>query len=82
MSKTFNQPQLKTRTALLLFLKTQSAPLVLYFENPQEEYEFFQSVMTSTTAKMIEKTTAGPIKKVSVLSNQIACVALQEETYV
>lgn len=84
MPQPFSQPQFKTRTAILLFIKGSAAPMVLYFENPQEVYdEFTQIIKTSTTAvKLIEKEALGPIKKFSVLSNQIAGIATQEEQFV
>lgn len=83
MSKPFTQPQLKTKTSILLFIKGSSMPMVLYFENPAEQYEQFQQIIktASTSPKLIEKETIGPIKKFSVLSSQIAAVAMQEEQY-
>ena len=84
MPQPFSQPQFKTRTAFLLFIKGSAAPLVLYFENPQAVYEEFTQLIktSSATAKLIEKETIGPIKKFSVVSNQISAVALQDEQYV
>lgn len=77
------QPQFKTRMALLLFIKGSAAPMVLYFENPQEVYEELTQVLktSSATAKLIEKEAIGPIKKFSVLSNQISAIGMQEEQY-
>lgn len=75
-------PQIKTRTALLIFIKGSSAPVVLYIENPQGAYEELQQILKSQTSTIIEKEANGPIKKVTFHSNQIAAVALQEEQYV
>lgn len=84
MPQPFSQPQFKTRTAILLFIKGSAAPMVLYFENPQEVYEEMLQILktSSATAKLIEKEAIGPIKKFSILSNQISAVATQEEQYV
>lgn len=75
-------PQIKLRTALLIFIKGSSAPIVLYVENPQATYEELQQLMRSQSATLVEKEGTGPIKKVSVLANQISAVALQDEQYV
>jgi len=73
--------QIKIRTSVLVFLKNAVAPLVLYLDNPQQEYlnllEIYKN--QNSVAKIIEKDTNGPIKKVAFLSNQIAAVGLQEE---
>jgi len=82
MTAGFNQQQVKSRTALLLFLKGTAAPLVLYFDNPQAVYEEFQYILKSGVTKLIEKDTAGPIKKFTVLSSQISALALQEEQFI
>ena len=76
-------PQFKTRLAVVLFVKGATTPIVLYFENPLEEYKEFQNYIktSGTSVKLIEKNTIGPIKKFSILSNQIAGVAIQEEQY-
>ena len=75
-------PQVKTRTALLIFIKGSSAPLVLYVENPQATYEELQQVIKGAMSTVIEKEGTGPIKKVTFHSNQISAVALQDEQYV
>ncbi|MBQ2645681.1 hypothetical protein IJG14_08945 [bacterium] len=74
----------KKRISVLVFLKNAVAPLVLYFDNPYEEYtELLELCKTQGgIAKIIEKETTGPIKKVAFLSNQIAAVAIQEEPIV
>ena len=80
MTQAYGQ-NFKIRTAVLVFLKNAVAPLVLYFDNPQQEYLNLLDIYKSqgSIAKIIEKETNGPIKKVAFLSNQIAAVALQEE---
>lgn len=75
-------PQVKTRTALLVFIKGSSAPIVLYLENPQAAYEEIQQLVKTQSATLIEKEASGPIKKVSFLANQVSAVALQDEQYV
>lgn len=82
MSAQFSTPQVKTRTALLIFVKGSSAPVVLYVENPQATYEEIQGLMKGQSAALIEKEGTGPIKKVSIIANQISAVALQDEQYV
>lgn len=74
----------KIRTSVLVFLKNSVAPLVLYFENPKQEYEELLEIYKTqnNVAKVIEKETNGPIKKVAFLSNQISAVAIQEEPVV
>ena len=75
-------PQIKTRTALLIFIKGSSAPIVLYVENPKATYDELQQLLKAQTSMLIEKEGTGPIKKVSFHSNQISAVALQDEQYV
>lgn len=82
MAQQFSTPQVKTRTALLIFLKGSSAPVVLYTENPQASYEEFQQLIKTQSPVLIEKEATGPIKKVSLIPNQISAVALQDEQYV
>ncbi len=78
----FTQQNVKIRTALLLFVKGAIAPMMLYFENPEEIYAEFQLLLKNpATVKLVEKETIGPIKKISVMSNQIFAVALQDEQY-
>ena len=81
MAQQFNPQNIKKRTSILVFLKGSTAPLVLYVENPEELYTELQTAIKSTTAKLIEKETQGPLKKVSFISNQIAAIAVQEEQY-
>jgi hypothetical protein len=75
-------PQIKTRTALLIFIKGSSAPIVLYVEKPLEVYEEIQQLLKGQASAIIEKEATGPIKKVSFNSNQISAVAIQDEQYV
>mgnify|MGYP001807649232 CR=1 FL=1 len=75
-------PQIKTRTAVLLFIKGSSAPVVLYVENAQATYEEIQQLIKTQSPTLLEKEGTGPIKKVSVFVNQISAVALQDEQYV
>jgi len=82
MSTQFTAPQVKTRTALLIFIKGSSAPIVLYVENPQATYEEIQQLIKTHAATVIEKDGTGPIKKITLHSSQISAVALQEEQYV
>ena len=82
MAQQYSTPQIKTRTALLLFIKGSSAPVVLYVENPQETYKEIQQLLKMPSTTLIEKEGSGPIKRVSVQANQISAVALQEEQYV
>jgi len=80
MTQAYGQ-NFKIRTSVLVFLKNAVAPLVLYLDNPQQEYlnllEIYKN--QNNIAKIIEKDTNGPIKKIAFLSNQIAAVGLQEE---
>ena len=78
MSQPFAQ-QFKTRLALLVFIKGAAAPMVLYFEDVKAEYDDFLAAMQLPVGKLIEKEPIGPIKKVAVMSNQIASLAIQEE---
>lgn len=75
-------PQIKTRTALLIFIKGSSAPIVLYVEKPLEVYEEFQHLLKGQSSTILEKEGTGPIKKVTLHSSQISAVALQDEQYV
>lgn len=76
------QPQIKTRVSVLVFLKGNAAPLVLYVDNPTELYEEFLSYLKlPASSKLIEKETTGPIKRVAFMANQISGVAMQEEQY-
>lgn len=83
MAQQFPPQQYKTRLVLLLFLKGASAPMLLYFEDTKAVYEEILAIIKTqaTVAKLIEKEAIGAIKKVAIMSNQIAAVALQEEMY-
>ena len=80
MTQPFAQQQLKMRTALVVFMKSASQPIVLYFNNPQKEYEDFKAAM-KTPNVVLEKEANGPIKKICLLSNNILGVFLQDEQY-
>ena len=81
MSQQQIQGTIQTRTALLVFCKDVSTPMVLYFDNAQKVYEDLKAVINSTEIKMVEFEPIGPIKKASILSDKIVGVALQEEKY-
>jgi len=74
--------QVKVRRALVLFIKGSATPLALYVKDVVAEYKEFQQILKMPTARIIEKETIGPIKRISVPSNQITAVAIQEEQYV
>lgn len=82
MTQQFTPQQIKTRTALIVFLKSSTAPVVLYVEKPQEVYDELKQIVKSGTNVLIEKDTQGPLKKVCIMSNQISGIALQDEQYV
>ena len=83
MAQPFTQQQIKTRTSVLVFLKGNAAPIVLYVDKPIELYEELLSyIKMPTNVKLLEKETLGPIKKIAFMSNQISAVAMQEEQYV
>ena len=76
-----NAQNIKKRYAVLVFIKSSTAPLVLYVKDAQALYQELIEKMQSPNAVLIEKETEGPIKKACFISNQIAAVALQEEQY-
>lgn len=75
------QPQIKIRKSLVVFIKGAAAPVALYVKDPEAEYKELQQILKMPTARVIEKETDGPIKKISIPSNQITAVAIQEERY-
>lgn len=75
------QGKLQTRTALLVFCKDLSSPMVLYFDNAQKIYDDLRALINSTEVKLVEFEPIGPIKKATILSDRIIGVALQEEKY-
>lgn len=81
MAQQFPPQQYKTRTALLVFLKGTQTPIVLFFEDPKAAYDELLPLISSqtTVGKLVELEANGPIKKIALMSNQIASVALQEE---
>jgi hypothetical protein len=76
-----NPQNIKKRYAVLVFVKSSTAPLVLYVKEPQALYNELIEKMTSNQPVLIEKETEGPLKRVCFISNQIAAVAIQEEQY-
>ncbi len=85
MAQQYNNPNaqnIKIRYSVLVFIKSSSAPLVLYVKEPQDLYNELIAAMQDQKPVLIEKETEGPIKKVCFVSNQISAVALQEEQYV
>ena len=78
------QQQLKIRVSVLVFLKGNTAPLVLYVEDPMALYEEVLSYLKTaqTSNKIVEKETVGPIRKVAFMASQVCAVALQEEQYI
>ena len=77
-----NAQNIKKRYAFLVFIKSSTAPLVLYVKDAQVLYDELIEKMQSPQAVLIEKETEGPLKKACFLSNQIAAVAIQEEQYI
>ena len=71
---------LQPRKALLLFIKNVSTPIILYFDNLDEEYRNIQQIIAKPSAgRLLEFKPKGPIKFFSVPDNQIVAVGLQEE---
>ena len=73
------QSQQRVRKALVIFLKGSATPIALYVKDPEADYREMQAFIKMPTARVIEKETTGPIKKISFPSNQINAVAIQEE---
>lgn len=76
------QQQIQTRKALLIFVQSMNAPVVLFLDDVETEYKTFQQIIlnaSNSNSKLIERTTNGPIKKFSILDTQISGVAIQEE---
>ena len=85
MAQQYNNPNaqnIKKRHAVLVFIKSSTAPLVLYVKEPQELYDEIVKLMQSPQSVLVEKETEGPIKKACFVSTQIAAVAIQEEQYI
>jgi len=76
------QGTIQTKTALLVFCKDMSSPMVLYFDNAQKIYDDLRTLINSTEVKLVEFEPLGPIKKATILSDRIVGVALQEERYI
>ena len=76
------QQQIQTRKALLIFVQSMNAPVVLFLDDVETEYKTFQQIIlnaSNSNTNLIERTTNGPIKKFSILDTQISGVAIQEE---
>lgn len=83
MGQQFSAQNIRTKTSLLLFGNGWAAPLVLYFENPQEKYSELKEILNKPAAtRVLELEAMGPIKKVSILASQITGLALQDEQYI
>ena len=78
----YSAQNFKTRTSLLLFGSGWAAPLVLYFDNPQEKYKEIQEMLKAPAGRVLELEANGPVKKVCVVSGQITGIALQDEQYI
>jgi len=81
----YSPQQLKTRKAVVVFLKNNGAPLILYVEESETLYNEIKQLITSAneaSPKLVEKSCKGPVKKFAVLDTMIAGVAIQEEPYV
>lgn len=84
MSTNFANKQLKSRKALLIFMKSASAPLVVYPQNIDGAYEELKKKMelaNNNNPQVIEMEAAGPLKKFSLISSQISALAIQEELF-
>lgn len=77
-----NAQNIKKRYAVLVFIKSSTAPLVLYVKDAQALYRELMELMKSNQAVLVEKETEGPLKKVCFVSNQISALAIQEEQYI
>lgn len=85
MNPNIGGQQLQIRKALLIFIKTMGAPIVLYVDNPDEMYAEIRQIIANAVPaapKLVEKLGKGPLKKVAILDTQIAGVAIQEEPVV
>lgn len=66
--------------SVLVFLKSLSAPVVLYAENATQLYEEIKQVIRTASPqspKLIEKQGMGPLKKVCFLDTEVSGVAMQ-----
>lgn len=72
----------KIRKSLVVFLKGSASPVALYVKDPEADYRELQALLKMPTARVIEKETTGPIKRISFPSNHINAVAIQEEVIV
>ena len=79
MTSPYMQNPTKTRISVLVFIKGSAAPIVIYLENPVTVYEELKKLVETGQNKLYEKECNGPIKKVSIMTGQIAGLAIQEE---
>ncbi len=79
MTNPYMQQPTKTRIAVLVFIKGSAAPIVMYVENPITVYEELKKAAETGQNRLYEKECVGPIKKVSIMTGQIAGLAIQEE---
>lgn len=79
MTNPYMQQPTKTRIAVLVFIKGSAAPVVMYIENPITVYEELKKLVETGQNKLYEKECTGPIKKVAIMTGQIAALAIQEE---
>ena len=52
MTQQYNTSNIKIKAAVLIFLKNLSAPLVLYFDKPQEVYGELREVVNKPVDKV------------------------------
>lgn len=81
----FNQnPQIQTRSAVLILLKGVAPPMVFYVDDHDAVYNDIKQIIKNASPqapKLVEQTSKGPLKKLCVLDTQIAGVVIQEEQY-
>ena len=69
----------KQGKSIILYLKGTKIPLVLFVEDPEEDYLFFQKYLLIPAAMTVErKLRYGNTKKISIPLNKIIGVALQD----
>ena len=80
MAQSFDNPNLKKRIALIVFVKGSIAPIVLYLDEPYKVYENIDKIIRNPQApKTFEIEANGPIKKVTFVTNEVTGCAIQEE---
>ena len=83
MAQQYTGPQkISKRTAFIVFVKGSVAPVVLYLDDPQKVYDNIQGLINNPKApKIFEIEANGPIKKVTLVTADVAGCALQEEVH-